>query len=356
MADVRRVSLALDRTAQVAVGERSASGGMPSRDAPRRGPGAAGPWVPTLRRRIGDLLPGAASARTTSSSARAASSVPYRSLSAGVMPGHVTDHSPVVRSAIGAHRQGRWDRGTLSIRSATTCSPVTTCTSPTPITATRTFATRSGSSSRLPARCGSAPGRGWVTARSCSRVRHRRNVAVGAGSVVTGHLPVFSVAVGNPARVIRQFVEGRRRVRVETSAHDHGSHDHGAGSGRRSPRGRRIAQRLVLGRQHVEHRPTTPSSNSPTFAVGHGRGGTAFRVGVAVEAAPSRRPRRTRRAGSHQITVASSPPVRSTPFQMPCLPHDRCTASARSSRRAGSGRGLPRTSSRSGSPRRGARR
>jgi acetyltransferase-like isoleucine patch superfamily enzyme len=53
-----------------------------------------------------------------------------------------------------------------------------------------------------------------------------RNVAVGAGSVVTGHLPDFSVAVGNPARVIRQYVEGEGWVRVETSAHDHGAHVH----------------------------------------------------------------------------------------------------------------------------------
>jgi acetyltransferase-like isoleucine patch superfamily enzyme len=42
-----------------------------------------------------------------------------------------------------------------------------------------------------------------------------RNVAVGAGSVVTGHLPDFSVAVGNPARVIRQYVDGEGWVRVE---------------------------------------------------------------------------------------------------------------------------------------------
>jgi acetyltransferase-like isoleucine patch superfamily enzyme len=41
-----------------------------------------------------------------------------------------------------------------------------------------------------------------------------RNVAVGAGSVVTGRLPDFSVAVGNPARVIRRFVEGEGWVRV----------------------------------------------------------------------------------------------------------------------------------------------
>jgi carbonic anhydrase/acetyltransferase-like protein (isoleucine patch superfamily) len=35
-----------------------------------------------------------------------------------------------------------------------------------------------------------------------------RHVVVGAGSVVTGELPDFSVAVGNPARVIRHYVAG----------------------------------------------------------------------------------------------------------------------------------------------------
>jgi acetyltransferase-like isoleucine patch superfamily enzyme len=36
-----------------------------------------------------------------------------------------------------------------------------------------------------------------------------RHTIVGAGSVVTGELPDFCVAVGNPARVIRRYVDGR---------------------------------------------------------------------------------------------------------------------------------------------------
>ena len=56
-----------------------------------------------------------------------------------------------------------------------------------------------------------------------------RNVAVGAGSVVTGALPDFSVAVGNPARVIRQYVEGQGWVRTEHGA-EHGT-GHAAGDG-----------------------------------------------------------------------------------------------------------------------------
>ncbi len=45
--------------------------------------------------------------------------------------------------------------------------------------------------------------------RSCCRVPSiGRHTIVGAGSVVTGVLPDFSVAVGNPARVIRRYVDG----------------------------------------------------------------------------------------------------------------------------------------------------
>lgn len=36
-----------------------------------------------------------------------------------------------------------------------------------------------------------------------------RHTIVGAGTVVTGHLPDFCVAVGNPARVIRRYVQGQ---------------------------------------------------------------------------------------------------------------------------------------------------
>jgi acetyltransferase-like isoleucine patch superfamily enzyme len=40
------------------------------------------------------------------------------------------------------------------------------------------------------------------------------HVVVGAGAVVTGDLPDYSVAVGNPARVIRRYVTGGGWVRV----------------------------------------------------------------------------------------------------------------------------------------------
>jgi acetyltransferase-like isoleucine patch superfamily enzyme len=41
------------------------------------------------------------------------------------------------------------------------------------------------------------------------------HVVVGAGAVVTGTLPDFTVAVGNPARVVRRYVEGEGWVRVD---------------------------------------------------------------------------------------------------------------------------------------------
>jgi acetyltransferase-like isoleucine patch superfamily enzyme len=53
-----------------------------------------------------------------------------------------------------------------------------------------------------------------------------RNVVVGAGSVVTGDLPDFCVAVGNPARVIRRFVTGEGWSDVEP-----GHSPSGAGAG-----------------------------------------------------------------------------------------------------------------------------
>lgn len=42
-----------------------------------------------------------------------------------------------------------------------------------------------------------------------------RHVTIGANSVVTGEIPDYSVAVGNPARVIRRHVDGEGWVRVD---------------------------------------------------------------------------------------------------------------------------------------------
>jgi acetyltransferase-like isoleucine patch superfamily enzyme len=50
-----------------------------------------------------------------------------------------------------------------------------------------------------------------------------RHVAVGAGSVVIGTLPDFSIAVGSPARVVRRYVEGEGWVHIDGD-HPHDLH------------------------------------------------------------------------------------------------------------------------------------
>jgi acetyltransferase-like isoleucine patch superfamily enzyme len=59
---------------------------------------------------------------------------------------------------------------------------------------------------------GSWLGHGTIVLPGASIGRH---VVVGAGSVVTGDLPDFSVAVGNPARVIRRYRTGKGWVDPE---------------------------------------------------------------------------------------------------------------------------------------------
>jgi len=46
-----------------------------------------------------------------------------------------------------------------------------------------------------------------------------RNVVVGAGSVVCGPLPDFSVAVGAPAKVVKQYVTGTGWVDLRANSH-----------------------------------------------------------------------------------------------------------------------------------------
>jgi acetyltransferase-like isoleucine patch superfamily enzyme len=50
------------------------------------------------------------------------------------------------------------------------------------------------------------------------------HVVVGAGAVVTGDLPDYSVAVGNPARVIRRYEQGAGWVRVDDTDDAVGAH------------------------------------------------------------------------------------------------------------------------------------
>jgi serine acetyltransferase len=42
-----------------------------------------------------------------------------------------------------------------------------------------------------------------------------KHTVIGAGSVVASEIPDYSVAVGNPARVIRRYVLGEGWVRVD---------------------------------------------------------------------------------------------------------------------------------------------
>ena len=50
-----------------------------------------------------------------------------------------------------------------------------------------------------------------------------RHVVVGANSVVTGHLPDFSIAVGAPARVVRRYEDGQGWVPVSPGGDRSGS-------------------------------------------------------------------------------------------------------------------------------------
>jgi acetyltransferase-like isoleucine patch superfamily enzyme len=135
---------------------------------------------------------------------------PYSSLSAGVSPGHVPDRDPVIeigdRTVIGkgsgivGHREivigdDVWTGHHVYITDANhgyedVHTPIgKQFSAPRPV--------HIGSDSWL--------GHGAMVLPGATIGRH---VVVGAGAVVTGELPDFSVAVGNPARVIRRYVLG----------------------------------------------------------------------------------------------------------------------------------------------------
>jgi acetyltransferase-like isoleucine patch superfamily enzyme len=148
---------------------------------------------------------------------------PYCSLSAGVMPGQVLDHSPVV--TIGDRVLIGKGSGIVGHHAVEIGDDVFTGHHVYITDANHGYEDRSlpigkQFAATRPVRIGSGSwlGHGTVVLPGADI---GRNVAVGAGSVVTGALPDFSVAVGNPARVIRQFVEGEGWVKVEHHA-DHG--------------------------------------------------------------------------------------------------------------------------------------
>jgi acetyltransferase-like isoleucine patch superfamily enzyme len=152
---------------------------------------------------------------------------PYCSLSAGVMPGQVLDHSPVVtigdRVLIGKG-SGIVGHHTVEIGDDVFTGHHVYITDANHGYEDISLPLGQQFAPSRPVRIGSGSwlGHGTVVLPGSDI---GRNVAVGAGSVVTGALPDFSVAVGNPARVIRQYVEGQGWVRTA-----HGA-DQAAGDG-----------------------------------------------------------------------------------------------------------------------------
>jgi acetyltransferase-like isoleucine patch superfamily enzyme len=142
---------------------------------------------------------------------------PYSSLSAGVMPGHVPENDVVVR--IGDRCLIGKGSGIVGHHSIEIGDDV--------FTGHHVYITDANHgyedvtlpigrqfAAPRPVRIGAGSwlGHGTVVLPGASIGAH---VAVGAGSVVAGNLPDFSVAVGNPARVIRRYVDGEGWVRVE---------------------------------------------------------------------------------------------------------------------------------------------
>lgn len=141
---------------------------------------------------------------------------PYSSLSAGVSPEHVPDRDPVIeigdRTVIGkgsgivGHREivigdDVWTGHHVYVTDANHGYEDVTVpigkqfSEPRPVSI--------GSDSWL--------GHGAVALPGATIGRH---VVIGAGAVVTGEIPDFCVAVGNPARVIRRYVLGEGWVPV----------------------------------------------------------------------------------------------------------------------------------------------
>jgi len=137
---------------------------------------------------------------------------PYCTLSAGVMPGHVPDTDPVVTigddvligrgSGIVGHRSVEIGDGVFTghhvyVTDANHGYEEVSITIGEQFAAPRPV--RVGAGSWL--------GHGAIVLPGADIGEH---VVIGAGSVVTGEVPSFSVAVGNPAQVIRRYDPDRR--------------------------------------------------------------------------------------------------------------------------------------------------
>jgi acetyltransferase-like isoleucine patch superfamily enzyme len=158
---------------------------------------------------------------------------PYSSLSAGVMPGHVIDHSPVVtigdRVLIGKG-SGVVGHDSVEIGDDVFTGHHVYITDANHGYQDVTLPIGKQFAAPRPVRIGAGTwlGHGTVVLPGADIGRH---VAVGAGSVVTGALPDFCVAVGNPARVIRRYVEGQGWEKVSYLADADAEVDGGVGAG-----------------------------------------------------------------------------------------------------------------------------
>ncbi|HZJ28206.1 MAG TPA: acyltransferase [Acidimicrobiia bacterium] len=147
---------------------------------------------------------------------------PYATLSAGISPGHVLDRDTVITigdrcligkgSGIVGHESIEigddvWTGHHVYVTDAnhgyedTSVPPSAQFAPPRPVVI--------GSGAWL--------GHGTVVLPGATIGRH---VVIGAGSVVGGDIPDYSVAVGNPARVVKRYVAGEGWVRVDPCALD----------------------------------------------------------------------------------------------------------------------------------------
>jgi acetyltransferase-like isoleucine patch superfamily enzyme len=148
---------------------------------------------------------------------------PYSSLSAGVMPGQVIDHAPVV--SIGDRVLIGKGSGIVGHQSVEIGDDVFTGHHVYITDANHGYEDLSLPIGKQfaptrPVRIGSGSwlGHGTVVLPGADIGRH---VVVGAGSVVVGSLPDRSVAVGNPARVVRRHVDGKGWVSCAPSPAAH---------------------------------------------------------------------------------------------------------------------------------------
>ncbi len=146
---------------------------------------------------------------------------PYSSLSAGIAPGHVPDHDPVI--SIGDRTVIGKGSGIVGHESITIGDDVWTGHHIYITDANHGYEDVSepigkqfGRSRPVVIESDSWLGHGAIVLPGAHIGQH---VVIGAGAVVTGAIPSFSVAVGNPARVVRTFEAGEWvRVRAEAEA------------------------------------------------------------------------------------------------------------------------------------------